>query len=96
MRPAAKKRLPPKIVDGGGDYVLALKGNQGNLHKAVEDWITEQMENDFANVTVRKYQQTVKGHGRVDHLTYYQFEAPRHFPVSRIGKSFVPSVLRFA
>ena len=38
------------------------------------------MENDFANVTVRKYQQTVKGHGRLDTLTYYQFEVPEVLP----------------
>ncbi|MCP4888446.1 MAG: ISAs1 family transposase, partial [Planctomycetaceae bacterium] len=75
-----QKTIAAKIVDGGGDYVLSLKGNQGNLHKAVEDWITEQIENDFAKVTVRKYQQTVKGHGRLDHLTYYQFEAPKTLP----------------
>ena len=75
-----QKTIAAKIVAGGGDYVLALKGNQGNLHKAVEDWITEQMENNFANVTARKYQQTVKGHGRLDTLTYYQFEAPKTLP----------------
>lgn len=58
-----QKAIAAKIVDGGGDYVLSLKGNQGNLHKAVEDWITEQMENSFVNVTARKHQQTVKAHG---------------------------------
>ena len=72
-----QKNIAAKIVDGGGDYVLALKGNQGNLHKSVEDWITAQIGNGFVNVTVRKYEQTVKGHGRVDHLTYYQFNAPK-------------------
>jgi len=72
-----QKTIAAKIVDGGGDYVLALKGNQGNLHKSVEDWITAQIGNGFVNVTVRKYEQTVKGHGRVDHLTYYQFNAPK-------------------
>ena len=72
-----QKTIAAKIVDGGGDYVLALKGNQGNLHKSVEDWITEQIENGFVKVTARKYEQTVKGHGRVDHLTYYQFNAPK-------------------
>ena len=72
-----QKTIAAKIVAGGGDYVLALKGNQGNLHKAVEDWITEQMENNFANVTVRKHQQTVKGHGRLDTLTYYTIRSPQ-------------------
>ena len=72
-----QKTIAAKIVDNGGDYVLSLKGNQGNLHKSIEDWIYEEMQNGFANVTARKYYQIVKGHGRVDHLTYYQFEAPR-------------------
>ena len=72
-----QKTIAAKIVDNGGDYVLSLKGNQGNLHKSIEDWIYEEMQNGFANVTARKYYQIVKGHGRVDHLTYYQLEAPR-------------------
>jgi predicted transposase YbfD/YdcC len=72
-----QKTIAAKIVDNGGDYVLSLKGNQGNLHKSIEDWIYEEMQNGFANVTARKHYQIVKGHGRVDHLTYYQFEAPR-------------------
>lgn len=83
-----QKTIAGKIVDGGGDYVLALKGNQGNLHKSVEEWITEQMENGFANVTVRKHQQTVKGHGRLDQLTYYQFEAPKTLPGFSNWKKF--------
>jgi len=75
-----EKAIAAKIVDGGGDFVLSLKGNQGKLHKAVEAWITKQMENHFVNVTVCQYQQTVKGHGRLDELTYYQFEAPKTLP----------------
>lgn len=72
-----QKAIAAKIIDNKGDYVLSLKGNQGNLQKSVEDWVYEQMQNGFADVTVRKHHQTVKGHGRVDHLTYYQFEAPK-------------------
>lgn len=83
-----QKTIAAKVVDGGGDYVLALKGNQGNLHKSVEEWITEQMENGFVNVTARKYQQTVKGHGRLDQLTYYHFEAPKTLPGFSNWKKF--------
>lgn len=75
-----QKHIAAKIVDGGGDYVLALKGNQGNLHQATENWIIAQMENDFADVTVCRYEETVKGHGRIDHLVYYQFRAPDSLP----------------
>ncbi len=49
-----QKNIAAKIVDGGGDYVLALKGNQGTLHDAVIAHIIEHMENDFANVTARR------------------------------------------
>lgn len=75
-----QKNIAAKIIDGRGDYVLALKGNQGTLHQGVVDWIFEQMQNGFADVTVRKYQTIVQGHGRVDTLIYYQFEAPATLP----------------
>jgi predicted transposase YbfD/YdcC len=83
-----QKTIAAKIIDRGGDYILALKGNQGNLHKAVEDWIIEQMQNDFANVTARKHQETVRGHGRIDTLTYYQFNAPETLPGRSNWKGF--------
>jgi len=83
-----QKTIAAKIIDRGGDYILALKGNQGNLHKAAEDWIMEQMENDFANVTVRKHQETVRGHGRIDTLTYYQFNVPHTLPGRSNWKGF--------
>ena len=42
-----QKEIARQIVDQGADYVLSLKGNQGNLHKEVEllfddvDWFEE-------------------------------------------------------
>jgi len=71
-----QKKIAAKIIDGKGDYVLALKGNQGNLHKAAVDYIVKHMENDFADVEVRKYVERKKGHGRTDEITYYQLPVP--------------------
>jgi predicted transposase YbfD/YdcC len=71
-----QKAIAKKIVDGGGDYVLALKGNQETLFNSVEDYITTHLENDFAGITARKYEEVVKGHGRVDTLIYYHMKAP--------------------
>ncbi len=71
-----QKNIAAKIIDGGGDYVLSLKGNQGNLHDDVQNWIVIHMENNFADVTARKYEEVVKGHGREDHLVYYQLRVP--------------------
>ncbi|TWT84319.1 Transposase DDE domain protein [Planctomycetes bacterium CA13] len=71
-----QKNIAAKIIDGHGDYVLALKGNQGTLHDAVIDFVVRHMENDFANVVARKHTETAKGHGREDKLIYYQLPVP--------------------
>lgn len=71
-----QRDIAEKIVDGGGDYILALKGNQGTLHQAVQDYIVTHMENDFANIAARKHEEEAKGHGRNDSLTYYQMPVP--------------------
>ena len=34
-----QKNIAAKIVDKGGDYLLALKGNQGTLYQAAMDWV---------------------------------------------------------
>lgn len=71
-----QKEIAAKIVDGGGDFCLAVKGNQGNLEAAVSSWIEAQMLDDFANCRVETFESREKKHGREDHYTYYQFEAP--------------------
>ena len=43
----AQKAIAADIIDGGGDYVLALKGNQETLHQAVIDHIDEQLEGEL-------------------------------------------------
>ena len=69
-----------QIVDGRGDYCLALKGNQGNLHAAVSDWIEEQLATDFSDCQVDTFECRERKHGREDQYTYYQFAAPRSLP----------------
>jgi predicted transposase YbfD/YdcC len=75
-----QKEIAAKIVEGRGEYCLALKGNQGNLHAAVSGWIEEQMGTDFADCRVETFECREKKHGREDHYTYYQFEAPKDLP----------------
>jgi predicted transposase YbfD/YdcC len=71
-----QRQIAEKVIDEGGDYILAVKGNQGTLHREVEDYIVTHMENDFDDVPARKYEEVIKGHGRVDTLTYYQMPVP--------------------
>ena len=75
----AAKIFAAKIIQGNGDYVLALKGNQGNLHDAVIKYFETHRENNFADIHVRTHVETLKGHGRVDEITYYQMAVPGDF-----------------
>ena len=81
-----QKNIAAKIVDKGGDYLLALKGNQGNLYQAAMDWVLEQMENDFATTTVRRFAETVKGHGREDTVEYFHMPVPASLPGKSLWK----------
>jgi len=70
-------KIAKTIIDGKGDYVLSLKGNQGKTHNAVTKYIQEQIENDFADSKVERFSETLKGHGRKDEITYYQMRVPK-------------------
>jgi predicted transposase YbfD/YdcC len=72
-----QRAIAEQIVDGKGDFVLSLKANQETLHDAVIDHVVEQMENDFADVTVRQHITEDTGHGRVETRHYIQMPAPK-------------------
>lgn len=82
-----QKNIAAKIVDSGGDYVLALKGNQGHFYRDVYNGILDLFEDDFAGVTSRYYEEVVKGHGRMDHLMYYHISVPDSLPGRNNWKS---------
>jgi predicted transposase YbfD/YdcC len=71
-----QKAIAAQIVDSGADYVLALKGNQETLHKAVIDYIDEESKNDFANAQARRHTTKEKGHGREEIRSYIQMPVP--------------------
>jgi predicted transposase YbfD/YdcC len=73
-----QKAIARQIVDGGADYVLALKGNQETLHQAVMDYIDEQLEGDM--VGAQEHVTTETGHGREETRTYLQLPAPEKLP----------------
>jgi predicted transposase YbfD/YdcC len=74
----AQKAIAADIVDGGADFVLALKGNQGALHQAVIDHIDEKLEGELEGA--QELVTTEKGHGRVETRTYLQLPAPKELP----------------
>jgi len=66
-----------QIIDGEADYVLALKGNQGSLYEAASQYVDQQMQNDFADVNVRRHTTTETSHGREETRTYVQMSVPK-------------------
>jgi predicted transposase YbfD/YdcC len=74
----AQKAIAAQIIDGQGDYVLALKGNQEALHQAVIDYIDEQLEGELEGAQEHVTVET--GHGREEARTYLQLPAPAGLP----------------
>jgi predicted transposase YbfD/YdcC len=75
-----QKEIAKAVVVAEGDYVLALKGNQGALHQAVIDHLMERWEVDFAGDEAGRRQTEETGHGRRETRTYIQLEAPASLP----------------
>jgi predicted transposase YbfD/YdcC len=73
-----QKTIAAKIVDGKGDYVLALKGNQEKLFQDIELLMLAHMQDDFAGCPVSRHVEVEQGHGRLEARTYYQMTAPSH------------------
>ena len=72
-----QKNIAQQIIDGGGDYVLSLKGNHMNIHHAVQNWMQEQMELRFRDIAVQRFTKTEKGHGREVTSWYTQADVPQ-------------------
>ncbi len=75
-----------QIVEGGADYILAVKGNQPTLHEGIVDHFLDQMGDDFARVEVSRHETTEAGHGRQEHRTYYVLDVPEGLPDARRWK----------
>ena len=72
--------IAEKILERKADYVLAVKGNQPTLHEGVVGFFLDQMEDDFARVKVSRHETREKGHGRIEHRTYYVCDVPDDLP----------------
>lgn len=54
------------IVEGGGDYLLATKGNQGNLHDDVKFIFERAHKNEFKGIDADMARMVSQGHGRIE------------------------------
>jgi predicted transposase YbfD/YdcC len=74
----AQKAIADEVIRGKADYVLALKGNQESVHRAVIEHIDERLEGDLEGA--EELTTTDRGHGREEERTYLQLPAPAGLP----------------
>jgi len=73
--------IAEKIIRKKADYVLALKGNQGNLHAEVNDFFAVALTDNFKLVEHDYYEEYDAGHGRIEHRQCWAISpCAEHFP----------------
>ncbi len=67
-----QKDIAEKIIKKKGNYVLALKGNHPLLNKEIEEFFKEAEDKKYQKeYGINTYQNYDKGHGRIEHRSYY-------------------------
>jgi predicted transposase YbfD/YdcC len=61
-----QKEIARQIIEAKADYILALKGNQGQLYEDVIEWFDWVESQSLQEMPVDTYQQSNKGHGRIE------------------------------
>jgi len=59
-----QKTIAKKVVAGGGDYVLVVKGNQEHLLEDIQETVAKALDGDLPARTVRMHTTREEGHGR--------------------------------
>lgn len=72
--------IAKQIRRQGGEYLLAVKGNQPTLQAAVEQVFAEAIAADFATVKVDQHQTIDTGHGRQEERYVTVIENPQGLP----------------
>ncbi|MGV2390561.1 MAG UNVERIFIED_CONTAM: hypothetical protein LVR29_27035 [Microcystis novacekii LVE1205-3] len=65
MPEATQTEIAQQIKSGAGDYVLALKGNQGKLFQQVEGWFDQAIARDWQGIEYSYHEKVESGHHRL-------------------------------
>jgi predicted transposase YbfD/YdcC len=74
-----QKEIARVIVEGGGDFVIAVKDNQPKLREAIAAYFLEHLERDLEDLRYRRHETSESGHGRIDERSYYLTRIPPDF-----------------
>jgi predicted transposase YbfD/YdcC len=79
----SQTKIAQKIIDKQADYVLALKGNHGQLHNDVAEWFAWAIQRQFQDMPHTFAQSVNKNHGRIEIRQCWALADPRAFEVIR-------------
>ena len=65
-----QRKICQQIIDQQADYVIGLKGNQGNLREDVELFFDEHLERDIGGDFVKQSETIDADHGRIETRRY--------------------------
>lgn len=68
-----QKKIAEKIVDKKADYILGLKGNQGNLLDDVKTYIDDQLDNKIDDNSYQVKETADANHGRIEERKFHLF-----------------------
>lgn len=66
-----QRTIAQAILEQGGDYILALKGNQKTLHDDVQFYFETARKKAFRGIEHDEYETIEKGHGRIETRRYW-------------------------
>lgn len=72
-----QKEIARQIVEGGGDYILTVTGNQGHLLEDIQQCLINADEGDFAGIDYDEYATEERGHGRHEKRSYLIIRKPQ-------------------
>jgi predicted transposase YbfD/YdcC len=74
-----RKDIARDIVDGGGDFVIAVKDNQPKLSEAIGTLVMKHLEGEVEALRHRSHETNEHGHGRRDERSYFVAQVPSDF-----------------
>jgi predicted transposase YbfD/YdcC len=91
-----QKGIAEQIIKQKGDYLLALKGNQGKLHEEVKFFFMLAKEGDFNNIEHDFHEDTDAGHGRIEVRKVYAIDFEKykkHVPSGAVWKKLTSLIM---
>ena len=78
-----QKEIARDIVEGGGQFVIAVKDNQPKLREAVEAYFEKHLERDLEDLQYRSHETSDNAHGRLDERSYFLTKVPSDFALKK-------------